>query len=107
MQNESASKKPIIINGVDTTVGKLPIVMTVSETAEALRMSEASIRRAISQGEIPSTELAGRTYVVSGKLLASFDDAEAKRITRLAKPRKSDGGRQAIAGRWLFCTPPR
>jgi hypothetical protein len=75
--------KPRIINGVDTSVGTLPTLLDVAETARALRLSPASVRAAIRRKEIPSVKIAGRVKVISQQLLAVFDDAEKARLARV------------------------
>jgi excisionase family DNA binding protein len=84
---ESGQRRGAIINGIDTTVGQLPILMDVAETAAALRVSTATIRKAIKNSEIPSVEIAGRTRVISAHLLAIFDEAERQRLAMLGVAR--------------------
>ena len=61
-----------------TTRIELDDLLTVPEAAQAIRLSEAFIRKALSQGRIPRLKVGSRTLVSRASLVSLVSVAEPK-----------------------------
>lgn len=55
---------------VGTATEDAPLLVTVSEAARVLGISRSAAYRCVASGELDSTRLAGRLYVLSSSIVA-------------------------------------
>jgi excisionase family DNA binding protein len=62
----------------------LPLLITVPRAADLLGISRSAGYRCAATGELPTTRLGGRVYVVTGRLMSLLDgtNTEVKAVLR-------------------------
>jgi hypothetical protein len=61
-----------VVTAPDTDLPVLPFTLTPEETARLLKMSVASVRKAMRLGELPSVKIGGRQHVVTARMFERF-----------------------------------
>lgn len=69
----SQSQQPGSVTVVDNRLDSLPMLITIAHVAEILGISRSAAYRCAASGDLPTTHLGGRVYVITAQLRLLFE----------------------------------
>jgi excisionase family DNA binding protein len=80
---------PLIDVSINMRVPRLPLLLTIEEAADLLRLSRPSVLQAIESGALRTITMLNRQRIVTQAMLEYFDQLEDARKERLKTRRAS------------------
>ena len=71
----SQSQQPDSVTVVDNRLDSLPMLITIAHVAEILGISRSAAYRCAANGDLPTTHLGGRVYVITAQLRLLFESS--------------------------------
>ncbi len=71
----SQSQQPDSVTVVDNRLDSLPMLITIAHVAEILGISRSAAYRCAASGDLPTTHLGGRVYVITAQLRLLFESS--------------------------------
>ena len=71
----SQSQQPDSATVADNRLDSLPMLITIAHVAEILGISRSAAYRCAANGDLPTTHLGGRVYVITAQLRLLFESS--------------------------------
>ena len=75
IETASQSHKPDSAPVMDSRLDSLPMLITIAHVAKLLGISRSAAYRCAANGDLPTTHLGGRVYVITAQLRLLFESS--------------------------------